>query len=88
MILSTWSTLESVREIILTEKISAVIDIAGIIACIAAGVAVIKVVLHYFEGHNLNAWELGKPLILMMMVCNFNTVVLGRGESILKIISR
>jgi hypothetical protein len=67
VLLSTWSTLESVRDIILNEKVSSVIDVAGIIACIAASIAVIKVVLHYFEGHNLNAWEIGKPLILMMM---------------------
>ena len=88
VVLSTWSTLESVRDIILNEKVSAVIDIAGIIACIAASIAVIKVVLHYFEGHNLNAWEIGKPLILMMMVCNFNTVVLKPVDAIVNIISR
>ena len=86
--MSTWSTLESVRELILTQKVSAVIDVAGIIACIAAGVAVIKVVLHYIEGHNLNAWEIGKPLILMMMVCNFNTMVLRPVDAIVNIISR
>lgn len=88
VVLSTWSTLESVRDIILNEKVSSVIDIAGIIACIAASIAVIKVVLHYFEGHNLNAWEIGKPLILMMMVCNFNTVVLKPVDAIVNIISR
>ena len=88
VVLSTWSTLESVRDIILNEKVSAVIDIAGIIACIAASISVIKVVLHYFEGHNLNAWEIGKPLILMMMVCNFNTVVLKPVDAIVNIISR
>ena len=86
--MSTWSTLESVRELILTQKVSAVIDVAGIIACIAAGVAVLKVVLHYIEGHNLNAWEIGKPLILMMMVCNFNTMVLRPVDAIVNIISR
>ena len=88
VVLSTWSTLESVRELILTQKVSAVIDVAGIIACIAAGVAVLKVVLHYIEGHNLNAWEIGKPLILMMMVCNFNTMVLRPVDAIVNIISR
>ena len=88
MIHSTWSTLESVREMILTQKVSAVIDIAGIIACIAAAIAVLKVVLHYFEGHNLNAWEIGKPLILMMMVCTFNTFVLKPVDAIVNIISR
>ena len=86
--MSTWSTLESVRELILTQKVSAVIDVAGIIACIAACAAVIKVVLHYIEGHNLNAWEIGKPLILMMMVCNFNTMVLRPVDAIVNIISR
>ena len=88
VLLSTWSTLESVRDIILTQKVSMVIDVAGIIACIAASFAVVKVVLHYFEGHNLNAWEIGKPLILMMMVCNFNTVVLKPVDAIVNIISR
>ena len=88
VVLSTWSTLESVRDIILNEKVSSVIDVAGIIACIAASIAVIKVVLHYFEGHNLNDWEIGKPLILMMMVCNFNTFVLKPVDAIVNIISR
>ena len=88
VLLSTWSTLESVRDIILTQKVSTVIDVAGIIACIAASFAVVKVVLHYFEGHNLNAWEIGKPLILMMMVCNFNTMVLKPVDAIVNIISR
>lgn len=88
MLLSTWSTLERVREIVLTEKISAVMEIAGIIACIAAGWAVLRVVLNYIEGHNLNAWEMGKPIFLMLLVCNFNTLVLSPIDAVVNIISR
>ena len=88
MLLSTWSTLESVKDIVLTEKIAAVMDIAGIIACITAGCAVIKVVMNYWEGHNLNAWEIGKPIFLMLIVCNFNSFVLRPVDSVVNIISR
>ena len=63
-------------------------DIAGVIACIMAGCAVIKIVMNYTEGHNLNAWEIGKPLILMMVVCNFNVLVLGPVDGVVNIISR
>ena len=55
MILSTWSTLESVKEIVLNEKISGITDIAGIIACITAGCAVLKVVINYWDSQTLNA---------------------------------
>lgn len=73
---------------VISEKLSQIMDIAGIIACITAGWAVLKVVLSYMEGHNLNAWELGKPLFMMMMVCNFNVIVLGPVDAIVGIISR
>ena len=76
------------RDIVLNEKISEVIEIAGIIACITASIAVIKVGLKYIEGHNLNAWEIGKPIIMMIMVCNFNTMVLGPVNAVVNIISR
>lgn len=88
MILSTWSTLESVKEIVLNEKISGITDIAGIIACITAGCAVLKVVMNYWDSQTLNAWEIGKPVILMMLVCNFNTFVLSPIDSVIGIISR
>lgn len=88
MILSTWTTLESVKHIVLSGQMGAFMDIAGVIACIMAGCAVIKIVMNYNEGHNLNAWEIGKPLILMMVVCNFNVLVLGPVDGVVNIISR
>ena len=87
-ILSTWNTLEGIRHSILTEDLGAVMNVAGLLACIGAGTAVFKVVKTYMTGTNMDPWDLFKPIILMLLVCNFDTLVLGPVNGLCGIIAR
>lgn len=87
-VMSTWTTLEAVRETVLREDLHGVMLIAGILSCITCGIAVIKVVKVYLSGANMDPWELFKPIIIMMLVCNFETFILTPVNSLTSIVSR
>ena len=87
-LLTTWSTLESIRERVLREDLSAVTDIAAILACMMCAIAILKVVKTYMTGQNMDPWDLFKPLIVLILVCNFNTLVLSPVDSLTSIVSR
>ena len=46
-VLSMWSTLESIRHSVVSRDFVAIMDIAGLLACIGAGIAMFKVVRTY-----------------------------------------
>lgn len=87
-ILSMWSTLETIRHSVVNKDLGAVMDVAGLMACIAAGIAILKVVKIYMSGPNMDPWDFFKPLVLLMLVCNFETLVLGPVNGLCGIISR
>ena len=43
-VLTTWDTLEAIRDRVLKEDLSAVMDIAAILACMMCAFAILKVV--------------------------------------------
>lgn len=87
-VLSMWKTLESVRETVLREDLGGVMDIAGILACMMAAGAILKVVRTYMTGTNMDPWDIFRPLVLMLLVCNFNTLILTPVNTLTSIVSR
>ena len=87
-VLSMWSTLESIRHSVVSRDFGAIMDIAGLLACIGAGIAMFKVVRTYVGGTNLDPWDLFKPIVLVILVCNFDVFVLGPVNGLCGIISR
>lgn len=87
-VLTTWNTLEAIRDRILKEDLSAVTDVAAILACMMCAFAILKVVKIYMTGQNMDPWDLFKPLITLILVCNFNTLILSPVDSLTSIVSR
>ena len=87
-VLTTWSTLEAIRDRVLKEDLSAVTDIAAILACMMCAFAILKVVKTYMTGQNMDPWDLFKPLVVLILVCNFNTLILSPVNSLTSIVSR
>ena len=87
-VLTTWDTLEAIRDRVLKEDLSAVMDIAAILACMMCAFAILKVVKIYMTGQNMDPWDLFKPLIVLILVCNFNTLILSPVNSLTSIVSR
>ena len=87
-VLTTWSTLEAIRDRVLNEDLSAVTDIAAILACMMCAFAILKVVKTYMTGQNMDPWDLFKPLVVLILVCNFNTLILSPVNSLTSIVSR
>ena len=87
-VLSMWNTLESIRDLVLKEDLAGVMDVAGIMACIMTAGAILKVVRTYMTGTNMDPWDIFRPIVLMILVCNFNTFILTPVNSLTSIISR
>ena len=87
-LLTTWDTLEAIKERVIREDLSAVMDIAAILACMMCAFAILKVVKIYMTGQNMDPWDLFKPLIVLILVCNFNALVLSPVDSLTSIVSR
>lgn len=80
-----WTILDSVRRTILEEHMDGMMDIAGIIACIMAAISVLGTARDYIKGSDLDIWDIARPLAIMMLVCMFDTLVLGPVDSMTNI---
>ena len=87
-ILSVWSTLDQVRNTVIDGKLGAVMSIAAILAAMMAAAAVLKVASDYIQGQSVGVWQLVRPLVLLALVCQFNTLVLRPLNSIVNIFTR
>lgn len=68
--------LEGVRNVIITQHLSIFIKVASMLAAILAAWAFIKISHDYMEGQGITFWMVAKPLVMVILVCNFNTFVL------------
>lgn len=68
--------LEVVRNIIITQHLSIFCKVASMLAAILAAWAFIKISHDYMEGQGVTFWMFAKPLVMVILVCNFNTFVL------------
>ena len=87
-ILSVWSTLDQVRSTVISGKLGAVMSIAAILAAMLASAAILKVASDYIQGQSVGIWQLVRPLVLLVFVCQFNTLVLSPLNSMVNVFTR
>ena len=83
-----WTTLETVRDTVLSGKIGALSSVAAILAAILAAASLLKQSKDYIQGEPLDLWDISRPVILLTMVCLFNELVLGPLDSIVNVFTR
>ena len=86
--LSTWTTLDQVRSAVISGKLGAISSIASILAAMMAAAVVLKIASDYIEGRGVGIWQLVRPLVLLVFVCQFNTLVLGPLNSMVNVFTR
>lgn len=69
--------LEEIRAFIIEDELDTFIRIASVLAAFCAAWAYIKISHDYIEGQGVTFWTFLKPLVIFLLVCNFNTFVLG-----------
>ena len=87
-VLSTWTTLETVKDAVLEGKIGAMTSIAAVIAAILAAMSVLKTSKDYVNGHGTDLWSLLRPLVLLLLTCQFHVLVLRPLDSVINIFTR
>ena len=83
-----WTTMETVRDTVLSGKIGALATIAGILAAILAAASLLKLSKDYIQGQPLDLWDICRPVVLLTMVCLFNDLVLGPVDSMVNVFTR
>ena len=87
-ILSIWTTLETVRDTVLSGKIETLSSIAAVLAAILAAATLLKLSKDYIQGQPLDIWDLLRPIILLTLVCLFRPMVLDPLDSIVNVFTR
>ena len=87
-VFSTWTTLETVKDAVLEGKIGAMTSIAAVIAAILAAMSVLKTSKDYVNGHGTDLWSLLRPLVLLLLTCQFHVLVLRPLDSMINIFTR
>ena len=87
-ILSIWTTLETVRDTVLSGKIEALSSIASLLAAILAAGTLLKMSKDYIQGQPLDLWDLLRPIVLLTLVCLFRPLVLGPLDSLVNVFTR
>ena len=87
-ILSIWTTLETVRDTVLSGKIEALSSIASLLAAILAAGTLLKMSKDYIQGQPLDLWDLLRPIVLLTLVCLFRPLVLGPLDSRVNVFTR
>lgn len=87
-VLSTWSVLESVRSSVIGGKLGAITSVGAVLAGVLAALAMLKVTDDYISGQGIRGWDILRPLVLLLIVCNFNSFVLSPVNSMVNIFTR
>lgn len=87
-ILSVWTTLDQVRATVITGKLGAIMSISAILAAMMAAISLIKLSSEYIQGQGVTLWQLLRPLVMLVLVCQFNTLVLNPINSLVNIFTR
>lgn len=86
--LSTWTTLDQVRNAVISGKLGAIASIASILAAMMAAAVILKITSDYIQGQHIGIWQLVRPLVLLAFVCQFNTLVLNPLNSVVNLFTR
>lgn len=72
---NTIGYLEGLRGNIVASRLGAFTALASLLAAILAACVLLKIAHDYMEGQGVTLWTLIRPLVLLIVVCNFNTFV-------------
>ena len=76
------AVLEELRSTMIREHLDIFMDGAALLAALLAAWAFIKISHEYIEGQGITFWMFSRPLVLLLLVCNFNMFVLSPVQSL------
>ena len=88
MPLSVWTTLDQIRAAVISGELGAVMSISAILAAMMAAAVILKISSDYIQGQGVGIWQLVRPLVLLALVCQFNTLVLSPLNSLVNLFTR
>ena len=68
--------LEMIRSLMINDYLGVIMDAASVLAALLAGWAFIRISHDYVEGQGVTFWMFVKPLLIVVLVCNFDMFVL------------
>ena len=69
--------MEDVRYLILDKDLSGFASMGAAAAGLLCAVALLKISHDYLSGHGITLWQVVRPLVMLILVCNFDTFVMG-----------
>ena len=87
-ILSIWTTLDNVKYSIFNEHMEGMSHIAISIAAILAGMSILKNYNGFVKGDGIDFMLIFKPIMILILVANFNTLVMQPLDSVTNIFIR
>lgn len=86
--LTIWNTLDNVKHSIFNEHMEGMMHVSIAIAGILAGLTILKNYNGFVKGDGLNAFLILKPVMLLILIANFHTLVMTPLDSLVSIFIR
>ena len=87
--LTVWDTISTFMNQSITQKLSGFTNVAIILAATMCAFSVLKVAYDYIQGTTqTNYWQVLRPLIVLLLVCQFNSIVLRPFTGIVNVFTR
>lgn len=86
--LTIWNTLDNVKHSIFNEHMEGMMHVSIAIAGILAGLAILKNYNGFVKGDGLDAFLILKPVMLLILIANFHTLVMTPLDSLVSIFIR
>ena len=86
--LTIWTTLDNVKTSIFTEHMDGMSHVAPFIAAVTAGLAILKNYNGFVKGDGIDFMLLFKPIMILVLVGNFNELVMQPFDSLVNIFIR
>lgn len=80
--------MEAMRRSLVNGKLSAFGSLAGVVAGLLCAVVLLKLAHDYLEGQGITLWQVIRPLVILVLCCNFNTFVAGPLHSVCNLVTR
>lgn len=87
-VLSIWTTLDNVKYSIFNEHMEGMSHVAISIAAILAGMSILKNYNGFVKGDGIDFMLIFKPIMILILVANFNTLVMQPLDSVTNIFIR
>ena len=86
--LTIWNTLDNVKHSIFNEHMEGMMHVSIAIAGILAGLSILKNYNGFVKGDGLDAFLILKPVMLLILIANFHTLVMTPLDSLVSIFIR